>query len=550
MRPRPTSGTPRRTLQSPLYPPAYLPAYLPRYLPLAGLLAACAGPAPKGARGAGADSGAPEASEPTRSTLPEVMDIDRLLAHLDALDALSAASARSRVLGSAAFDQSADYVQGALEGAGYSVQRVPFTHGVWSETGPGVLAVGGLSDLAAGVDYQNFGRSPPGRATGQLLPVDIQLPPPGGTNSTDSGCQARDWDDFEPGALALLQRGGCSFSEKLAMAEAAGAAGVILFNEGQADRRGLVEGQLDDVLAHSVPVLDATTAVAEALLERMAVGPLTVTIEAQVAVERFPTVNLLADLPGQTADLVVVGAHLDSVAAGPGINDNGSGTATVLELALQAAALRAAGEPDPRDTLRFAFWGAEEEGLIGSFAYVRGLDELALAAHVANLNFDMLASPNGLRAVYDGDGDARLGGAEAPAGSAVLEALFTDHFEARDLDWSPTAFDGRSDYGPFILAGVPAGGLFSGAEVDKSAHEALIYGGAAGEPLDACYHRACDGVENIDPVLLLEMAEAAAAATAGAADLAPFAADRARSAPPRHHDLPYVGGCDGARPAR
>jgi len=538
MRPQPASGRPPRA---------------PLPLPLLALplwAAACAGPAPKSEGAPAADTGAPDEAAPARTSLPEAMDIDRLLAHLDALDTISVASGRTRVLGSGAFDQSADYVQSALEAAGYAVQRVPFTHGIWSETGPGVLAVEGLSDLAAGADYQNFGRSPPGRATGRLLPVDLQLPPPGGTNSTDSGCQDADWDAFEPGALALVQRGGCSFSEKVAMAEAAGAIGVIVFNEGQADRRGLIEGQLDDALAHSVPVIDATTAVAEALLERMAVGPLTVTIEAQVSVERFPSVNLLADLPGQTADLVVVGAHLDSVAAGPGINDNGSGTATVLELALQAAALRADGEPAPRDTLRFAFWGAEEEGLIGSFAYVRALDEAALAAHVANLNFDMLASPNGLRAIYDGDGDALLGGAEAPAGSDVLEALFTDHFDARDLQWSPTAFDGRSDYGPFILAGVPAGGLFSGAEVAKSAHEALVYGGAAGEPLDACYHRACDGVENIDPVLLLEMAEAAAAATAGAADLAPFDGDRSRTPPPRHHDLPFVGGCDQARPAR
>ena len=532
------------------------PVAMPRQMTLfAGLLAACSTPTADPKTAAGADSADPGGT-PATIHLADAIEIDPLLEHLSALDTISSASGRTRVLGSAAFDASADYVRGVLEAAGFVVTEMPFTHGLWSEVGPGVLAAEGLTAFEPGVDYQNFGRSPAGRATGPLHAVDVQLPPPGGASSTDSGCEPSDWEGFPAGSIALIQRGGCTFSEKVAQAEAAGAVAVIVFNEGQRDRQGLIDGQLDDVLAHDVPVLDARTAVAEALLERMAVGTLVATVEAQVEVERVPTVNLLADLAGETDDLVVVGAHLDSVAAGPGVNDNGSGTATVLELARLSAALRADGQAPPRNTLRFAFWGAEESGLIGSFAYVRGLDTPALTQHVANLNFDMLASPNGFRAVYDGDGDAGLGGALAPEGSAAIEALFTEHFDSRDLDWTATAFDGRSDYGPFILAGIPAGGLFSGAEVAKSAHEALVYGGTAGEPLDACYHKACDGIDNIDPVLLLEMAEAAASATAGAANLTPF--DRSRqalpAAPGAHatmgHGLPFVGGCDRAHPAR
>ncbi len=511
-------------------------------------LTGCSAEAPAPDKAA-ADSGADAA--PTPTTLPEGLELDRLLMHLDALAAIGADRGDTRVLGSAGFEDSARYVQAQLEAAGFVVQRQPFSHSTWAALGPGALEADGLSAFVSGRDFGPIGRSPPGDVRGPVVAVDITLPPPGGANSTHSGCEAADWRDFPAGAIALIQRGSCGFSVKVQGAEAAGAVGVILFNEGQSDRSGLIGGNLDSSIVHTIPVVEARTSVATTLLAAMAEGTVSARILVESELNEIPTENLWVDLPGQTDELVVVGGHLDSVGAGPGINDNGSGVSLVLELALLARALRESGEPAPRNTLRFAFWGAEEEGLIGSFAYVRALEPDALSAHVANLNFDMVASPNGLRAVYDGDGSAELGGFPAPDGSDVIEAMFTEHFDARDQDWHPTAFDGRSDYGPFILAGVPAGGLFTGAEALKTPVEAAQVGGTAGEALDPCYHQACDTEENIDPVLFLEMAEAAAAATAGAADLRPFVQSRqARSIPVRAEGLDYLGGCDHPRPAK
>ena len=122
--------------------------------------------------------------------------------------------------------------------------------------------------------------------------------------------------------------------------------------------------------------------------------------------------------------------------------------------------------------VRFAFWGAEESGLLGSEHYVDSLSNANLAKIYANLNFDMLGSPNYVRFVYDGDGSS--GGPSGPPGSDVIESVFTDYFDSKNLVSSPTDFDGRSDYGPFIENGIPAGGLFSGAEGIKTPAEASI----------------------------------------------------------------------------
>ena len=201
---------------------------------------------------------------------------------------------------------------------------------------------------------------------------------------------------------------------------------------------------------------------------------------------------------------MVIGAHLDSVAAGPGINDNGSGTATILEIALQ---LRKLGITTP-NRLRFAFFGAEEWGLLGSTHYVGALTPEELDKIVLNLNFDMLGSPNPVSFVYDGDGSAT--GPVGPPGSGEIEAVFLDYMQAGNLPTRPTAFDGRSDYGPFIAKGIPAGGLFTGAEGLKTEAEAADFGGTAGEAYDKCYHQACDDLANVSEPALDALSDAAA----------------------------------------
>ena len=195
---------------------------------------------------------------------------------------------------------------------------------------------------------------------------------------------------------------------------------------------------------------------------------------------------------------MLLGAHLDSVANGPGINDNGSGSAVVLEVARQARRLgirRARG-------LRFAFWGAEELGLVGSSAYVESLGARQRAQLAGVLNVDMVASPNFARFVYDGD--------TAPPGSARIEQLFRSYFAGRRLPLEEIALQGSSDHAPFARAGIPVGGLFTGADALKRPDLAQRFGGEAGKPLDPCYHQSCDNLANVNLRVLGQMADAAA----------------------------------------
>jgi Zn-dependent M28 family amino/carboxypeptidase len=455
--------------------------------------------------GAGPDSGDSGAGDPA---FEDRMDIDRLLGHLDALQAIADGQGGTRLAGGEGYRLSADYVQQQLEGAGFVVEVQPFSWSGWRENGRPAVETTEGSHWDWGDDILTLTGSAAGDVTGPLALIDPTLPP-GPDNSSTSGCEAGDFSEMPAGAIALIQRGGCTFATKVALAEAAGAGAVLIFNEGQTGRQGVVEGTLDSASYPGIPAVGASFALGETLAAALALGPVEARIFVDAETSTTEAVNLWADLPGDSDQLVVVGGHLDSVAAGAGINDNGSGVALVLELALQIKDQGIA----PSNSLRFAFWGAEEAGLIGSFHYVATLEEAELNRHLANLNFDMVASPNGGRFVYDGDGSADLGGSPAPVGSDLIEDLLTGWLDAGDLSWKNTAFDGRSDYGPFIWAGIPAGGLFSGAEGRLTGAEATAWGGEAGQPYDACYHAPCDSSDNIDPVIFLELARAAAHAT-------------------------------------
>ncbi|MDF9811323.1 aminopeptidase S [Streptomyces sp. SPB162] len=192
--------------------------------------------------------------------------------------------------------------------------------------------------------------------------------------------------------------------------------------------------------------------------------------------------NLIADWPGGDANHVVMsGAHLDSVTAGPGINDDGSGTAGTLEVAL--AVSRAGLQPTKH--LRFGWFGAEELGMIGSKYYVNNLPSAERSKIDAYLNFDMIGSPNPGYFVYDDN--------------APLETVFKDFFATKGIPTEiETEGDGRSDHAPFKSAGVPVGGLFSGADYIKTAAQAQKWGGTSGQAFDACYHRSCDTYANLN----------------------------------------------------
>ena len=197
-------------------------------------------------------------------------------------------------------------------------------------------------------------------------------------------------------------------------------------------------------------------------------------------------------------------------APAPGINDNGSGSAALVEFAQQLRGV------NPKNKIRFIWFSAEESGLLGSEAYVDSLPETERAKIAAMLNFDMIGSPNFVNFVYDGDLSDSPPIPEdvfAPAArpfSATIEKIFLDYFKSQRIANLPTEFDGRSDYGPFIAAGIPAGGLFTGAEGIKTPEQAAIFGGTAGEQYDGCYHLGCDDFFNLSNKALDQNSDAAA----------------------------------------
>jgi Zn-dependent M28 family amino/carboxypeptidase len=328
-----------------------------------------------------------------------------------------------------------------------------------------------------------------GSFTKDLIAIDLRIPSTGGSTS---GCEPGDFPAAVSGQIALLQRGTCDFVVKFQNAINAGAVAAVIMNEGNTpDRSGF--SNFNPATTGDFPVLTTTFAVGQELANNVTSGDTgrDVRINVDIVTDELTTRNVIAETPGRDNNVVVVGAHLDSVEDGPGINDNGSGSSAILEIAEEMRKVK------PKNQVRFIWFSAEESGLLGSEHYVNDLPVAERRKIAAMLNFDMLASPNFVRFVYDGDQSTFPPPPIAPPGSGAIEKIFTDYFASRGLASSPTEFSGRSDYGEFIANGIPAGGLFSGAEVPKTAEEAAIYGGAAGEQYDPCYHTYCDTLETL-----------------------------------------------------
>jgi Zn-dependent M28 family amino/carboxypeptidase len=438
--------------------------------------------------------------------LRDAVTVNGILGHERVFQRIANQNGGTRASGTPGYTASRDYVVNTLKAAGYQVTTQEFTFAFFKELAPPTLSQ--VSPTPADYETSTFTYSATGDVTGTLVPTnDIRVPPTPEPSST-SGCEAADFPAAPAGpAVALVQRGTCTFEVKARNALAAGYDAIVIFNEGQPGRDDLLTGTLTNPVA--IPAVGISFADGAALYAAAQAGPVTVHVTTSTEVDpQAKTWNVLADTPtGDPDKVLVVGSHLDSVVAGPGINDNGSGSATDLETAVQISKLKL----KPRQKIRFAFWGAEELGLLGSNHYVASLSDAELAKIWANLNFDMLASPNYVRFVYDGDGSDT--GTSGPDGSAQIEALFNDYFAGQGLATEPTAFDGRSDYGPFIAVGIPAGGLFSGAEGEKTAEEAAVYGGTAGEPYDPCYHQACDTTNNLNSKALAELGDGVVHAT-------------------------------------
>ena len=450
------------------------------------------------------------------SRLRDAVTVDRILAHQRAFQAIADGNDGNRAAGTRGYAESSEYVESVLRTAGYAVQRQPFTVPHFEQQGEAEVAQ--VSPTAETYATTTVLFSGAGDVTGQLVPAGgIQVPAPAEPGVT-SGCTS---DDFSPAStaapqVALIQRGTCSFEDKVHNAQAAGYDGAVIFNEGQPGREGTFYGTLAEPAG--IPVVTLSYADGASLYEAAVAGGAVLRVATHVTNTTATTWNLVAQTGGGDPHRVVlVGAHLDSVPDGPGINDNGSGVSTVLVTAQQLAAQHL----HPRNTIRFVFFGAEEGlsyradgqsiGLLGSDHYVTTLTRTQRADIMANLNYDMLASPNYVRFVFDGDASST--GVPMPRGSELIEQMFLDYFASRGLATEPiepTTWDQGEDLGPLVGAGIPTGGLFAGDDRPKTGAQAATYGGTAGESYDACYHLDCDTYANQSRAALDELGDAAA----------------------------------------
>jgi Zn-dependent M28 family amino/carboxypeptidase len=378
------------------------------------------------------------------------------------------------------YDESVAYVADQLRRAGFIVRTPEFSYPVEVELAAS-LTVGGtayrIDKMSESIDTPGAGITGPIR----VVPEDAT-----------TGCEATDFagQDFT-GSVALIRRGGCTFEQKSLNAAAAGAVAAVISNNTAGPLTNVTITNTGPIPVGGISQADGTTLAAQA--------GAAATVDMRYEEQTRTSKNVIAETrTGKRNNVVMAGAHLDAVYAG--INDNGTGSAALLDVALKLG-----GSPNVGNRVRFAWWGAEELGLIGSTEWVQSLtfeQQLDIALY---LNFDMVGSPNAAYFVYDGDDSDATGAGAGPYGSKQIEKTFVDFFSDRlGIETEGTDFSGRSDYGEFIAVGIPAGGLFTGAEGIKTAAQAAKWGGTAGMAYDPCYHQACDDLGNVDRVGALD----------------------------------------------
>ncbi|KAK1487646.1 peptidase family M28 [Colletotrichum cuscutae] len=405
--------------------------------------------------------------------LQELINIEDLLAGSQKLQDIADAHEGNRAFGGGGHNATVDWLVEELGKLDYyDVYKQPFT-----EAFAGAKAT--LSVAGDAIDARPLTYTPGGTLTGATL-----------VNVANLGCEASDYPAEVSGAVALVSRGTCNFAVKATLAKSAGAVGAIIYNNDV----GALSGTLGAASDGYAPTVGITREEGQALVASLAAGQaLTLDLNVISIIENRVNYNVIAETRGGDHDnVLMIGGHSDSVFAGPGINDDGSGAVGVLTVA------KALTQFTTKNAVRLGFWGAEEYGKLGSYFYVKSLNssEEEISKIRAYLNFDMIASPNPKLAIYDGDGSAF--NFTGPAGSDVIEKDFEEFFESKGLGHVPTEFNGRSDYAGFIENGIPSGGLFTGAEGLKTEAEAALFGGEVGVAYDVNYHLIGDDITNLD----------------------------------------------------
>lgn len=424
------------------------------------------------------------------------ISIDATMAHLQRLQDIADANGGNRAAGTPGFEQSVQYVADTLRDKGFDVSTPAFELNLFRPVRAS-LTVGGKPIQAAVMQYSQ--PSAPQGATGPMVVAPASDAP---------GCAPESYGGLPvKGSVVLVDRGTCYVAEKAQIAAELGAVALVVADNVDEAEFGGAGSANDDT---KIPVVTVTKAVGAAL--RSAPADATVVVDAHV--DKVTTHNVVAQTKtGSTDNVVMVGGHLDSVEKGPGINDNGTGVAAILETAVQMGA-----SPPVTNAVRFAFWSAEELGLIGSENYVRSLDEQGLRNIAMYLNFDMLGSPNACYFTSDADQSTKpdfdSGLQLIPEGAPGIERTLVSALESNGVTPEDMAFDGRSDYDSFTRAGVPSGNMDTGAEEDKTPAQAKEWGGEAEKPCDPNYHEPGDTVGNVNKGAFDKMGRVVGYATA------------------------------------
>jgi hypothetical protein len=425
----------------------------------------------------------------------------------------------SRNSGEPGYKASADYVADVMRAAGYDVTLQEYKFHYFSFVGTPVMRENSPTPRSFGLGTE-FNPGPvAGSSTAKLQPVGGIVVPATPTPSSASGCAAADFAGFVPGNIALIQRGTCTFAQKVANAEAAGASATVIFNEGNPGRTSLFSGSLAGTEQH--PVLFTSYAVGTQLLAQYVpgVGPvLTVDVQAIDDPNRSDW-NVIADSKGgDPNNVLVIDAHLDAI-YGAGMLDNASGSATILDIAQQLK------NTNTRNKLRFIWFGGEELGLLGSDFYVNTLPADELAKIKFDLDADVTATPNYVAGVLDPKDGVQLfsrgPGTPMPpsiwAPSAIARDYGIDYLDSIGQNHILFSADGTDAF-MFQLAGIPASGVLTGQDCCKLASDVALFGGFEGNfegtvPGDdgGCVDnpfRWCDNLSNNDPEVLTFMSKA------------------------------------------
>jgi Zn-dependent M28 family amino/carboxypeptidase len=429
-----------------------------------------------------AQPAAPQSAPDLARELAGKVTTDGLMARLGQLSDLAKANRNSRAVGTPGYDASVDYVVKVLRDSGFDVLTPEFERVVVTDPGKPTLSVGNRSYP---VEQASLLVTTP--AAG-LSAVTLRPQKP-------AGCSAADYGSSRVrGAIAVVDDSTCSVVAKHDAAVAEGAVGVLVVSD--AGRPGLFTPGYYQRLKSPVAVIGSDV---DAQLRRTS-APVLLTLNAKA--EAVKSRNVVAQTKtGDAHNVVVAGAHLGSAPNSPGMNDDGSGVAAVLETAVQLGA-----SPSVTNAVRFAFWGSDEARQEGSTTYVAGLGRERLADIALYLNFDMLASPNAGYFTLDGDQSGQpnpdVPAASVPDGSAGLERTFAGYLNLAGVRPADMPLTRASDYGPFMAVGVPIGGLTTGSAQLKSAVQARLWGGRAGAPFDPAYRTPRDVVGNVNPQAL------------------------------------------------